>query len=192
MLDELDLISRLSSINVTEQLWHLLCSLVQADYSVVLEDLENEKKVDERNPRKKGSPTCTNADRCTMYAEIAEDVLDNYGDTKIGAFILRKFNPDYLSPKPSWPTDITTKWYNLKNKCRLDLQRWLKKGGKKYFTKKEAEVLSNESKVLVYIGSQIMKSIHEADTMANTHLNKHWPYEFKSGQSPTGIITIRK
>ena len=23
-----------------------------------------------------------------MYAEIAEDVLDNYGDTKIGAFIL--------------------------------------------------------------------------------------------------------
>jgi hypothetical protein len=60
------------------------------------------------------------------------------------------------------------------------------KGGRKLFTEKERKTLDERAKVMVYIGSKINEAILAADSMANTHVNKHWPYEFKSGQSPSG------
>jgi hypothetical protein len=182
----LELIARLPIPQLTEQLWYLLCSLVQSSFSVVLEDMESTKPENERNPRKKGSPTMTFADRFQNYAAIAEEILDTYPETTIGSFVLRKtyINPD--SDIAEWHPNLHRKFVAVKEKCRRDLPKWMMKGGRKLFTEKERKTLDERAKVMVYIGSKINEAILAADSMANTHVNKHWPYELKSGQSPSG------
>ena len=61
------------------------------------------------------------------------------------------------------------------------------KGGKKFFIDSDRKNLSTEVKTMCYIGHKIHESIDSGENMANTHINKHWPYEFQSGQSPAGI-----
>ena len=172
---------------VTKQLWILFCSIVQSDYGVLLETLEAEKAIENQDSRKKGSPTQTIADRYQSFYSIAEDVLENYKDKTIGAQILGKFYIDDETNKADWHPSLRRFWISLCEKADRELPTWLNsKVAKALFTAKEMRDLNMRCKKMVYVGSKIYDAIHKADTAANTHLNKHWPREFKSGQSPGG------
>lgn len=174
---------------VTEQLWGLLCSLVQSNFEVLLETIEAQKPEAERNNRKKGSPTMTWADRFQNYYSLAEDVLANYRDKAVGAHILGYFYLDDDDDKPNWPPSVFRKFTAIKDKAQREYKKWMLKGGKKYFTNDDRRKLNEQCKIMVFVGHKIHEWIEDAGTMANTHINKHWPYEFQSGQSPSGIIT---
>jgi hypothetical protein len=175
---------------VSEQLWYLLCSLVQSSFSTLLETLEAKKPLGEQNKKKKGSPTMTWPDRFQNYATLAEEVIQNYATKETGAFILGYFYEDDETGKPDWPPSVKRRFYSIKDKGRREYKTWIQKGGKKYFTEADRKNLNEQCKVMVYVGSKIHDAIQEAETMANTHINKHWPYEFKSGQSPAGNVKI--
>ena len=128
----------------------------------------------------------TFADRFQNYAALAEEVLINFPDKETGKFILGNFYEDDDSGKPDWFLFIKKRYYAIKDKGKREYKSWQYKGGKKYFTDQDRKNLNEECKVMVYVGSKINDTISDADTMANTHINKHWPYEFKSGQSPSG------
>jgi len=149
-----------------------------------------EKPVEERNKRDKGSPTMTNVARYQTYCQLVEDILGNYADSETGAYVLGFFHIDEETGKPAWHPSVTRRYYSLKEKCRRDLQAWLRKGGKEILKGTECRGMNDTLKTLVYVGSMIATRISSSGTMANTHINKHWPYEFKSGQSPSGNILL--
>ena len=113
-------------------------------------------------------------------------MIQNYATKETGAFVLGFFYEDDETGKPDWPPSVKRRYYSIKDKGRREYKTWMHKGGKKYFTDADRKNLNEQCKVMVYVGSKIHDAIQEAETMANTHINKHWPYEFKSGQSPAG------
>lgn len=186
MVDELELLSNEPVAVVNDQLWSLLCCLTHANFEVLLETNEAAKPADERNNRKKGSPTCNFQHRFQNYYTIAEDILDNFADKETGAFILGKFYTNEETGKPEWPPAIHRKFAALNEKGNREWKTWQTKGGAKYFTDADRRTLNVQVKVMTYVGSKIDEGKEDVQSMANTHINKHWPYEFKSGQSPAG------
>ena len=131
----------------------------------------------------------TTSDRFQYYFTAAESVLNTYKDKEIGAQILGQFYIDD-DGKPDWDPSIRKYYNKLRQIGESTWETWQLKGGKEYFTAKEIATLSTRMKVMTFVGSKIYECIHKADTLANTHLNKHWPRELKSGQSPGGRFTM--
>ena len=96
-----------------------------------------------------------------------------------GSAVLRPF---YINAdeKPDWPTYLNDFWGGLFIKGESNLSEWLKTENGLRITNKEKAKLSEGMLVRVYVGSKIDEAILDAQTFANTHVNKHWPKVFKS------------
>jgi hypothetical protein len=54
----------------------------------------------------------------------------------------------------------------------------------------EKKKLSVALQIRTYVGLQIDNEVSKAEKLANTHLNNHWPKNFKSGESPNGLLQM--
>ena len=189
-MDELEMLAREPNSVITDQLFTLVCLLAHSSWEVILDTEEALKPVEERNPRRKGSPTTDNPKRFQNYATLGQEVLDNYADKELGAYVLSYFYKNEDTGKPDWPPSVRKRFNTLKEKCRRELNTWMTKGGKSLFTSKDVQKSSSFTKTMIFVGYKMDEIKEQAQSMANTHINKHWPYEFKSGQSPSGLLYI--
>jgi hypothetical protein len=169
-IDEIEEINKLGTSEKTEQLWSLACSLVQQTF-------------DDENPGK----VFKSSDRFQMYCNYMDQVMLNYPDTSHGKELLRYFNT--VTGKSEWPTYLKNKWISVRQSCRQDLQKWLKQKNCP-LTREEIVNMDDILKVRCYVGHVIDSSISATDAVCNNHWNKHWPTNFMSGESPTGLLQM--
>ena len=187
-IDELELLSKQSNKEIASQLWFLMCGVVKTNFENILQSEQDQLPTDRQNKRKKGSPAMTVASRYENYFVQAEKVILNYPDTGHGRIVLSHFYANATTGKAEWHPAFLKRWNELKEKCRRGLQKWLRKT--KLLTDKEHKNLDPIVKHWIYVGSYINADIQVGQTTCNTHLNKHWPQEFKSGQSPSGLLQM--
>ena len=187
-VDELELLSKQSNKEIASQQWFLLCGMVKTNFENILKAEQDKLPPDQRNKRKKGTPAMTVGSRFQNYFTQAEKVILNYPDTGHGRIVLSNFYANATTGKAEWHPALLKKWTALKEKCKRGLNAWLKKT--KLLTEKEQRNLDVIVKHWIYVGSYINADITKGQTTCNTHLNKHWPQEFKSGQSPSGLLQM--
>ena len=173
-VSELELLSKQAEDTKTNNLWSLACSIVQQSF--------------ETTDSLKGA-TMPSKERFQIYYNLMEDCLRNYGDTGHGNCLLSHFNRASVEGKVDWPPAIVTKWNQILDRCRQGLQKWLGTN-KCVLNATEIKKMSVELQIRTYVGSIIDDQISETERAANTHVNKHWPNVFKSGESPAALLQM--
>jgi hypothetical protein len=169
-VDELEEIDKLGSNEKADQLWSLACSLAQ-------------QTLDDEHPGK----TFSTKERYHLYCNYMEQIVLHYADSTHGVELLRYFNSN--ATKSDWPAYFKNKWNSIRQSCRVDLHKWLKQKNCP-LTNDEINKMDEVLKVRTYIGHMIDLNISASESIANNHLNKHWPAHFNSGESPTGLLQM--
>jgi len=184
VIDELEELSRLQQKELSKQLWALVCIKARAACDQLIPGQDEETK-----------------ERCQLYYEHAIRILQNYGITKDGAHVLRALSSSVDERgSPTWPPFFYgaeregSFWFDLKvtGRNKLNPKAWYKQKNCP-LTEDEKKNVSNEVKHLhltIWIGQSILTKVNQVCLSTNNYVNKQYPKEFKSGETPSGTLQV--
>jgi hypothetical protein len=179
--EELQFLSMQRDKNIQNSMWYLVCAVTYNDFKTGVAD-------DEETGTSTVGATYSEKERYLIYERKFHEAIRSYPDTVCGGTLLEYFQRG-INGNGEWPTSFlryidqkvsTTstekviKAFKMMKKCPL--------------TKEDARNLSKELIAKVIFGSYIDNCIKTMTAEATTFLNKHWPVEFKSGESPQGHL----
>ena len=180
---------------ILANLWSLACNVVVDSVAkdVAIRDKEQESSKNKKQDKKKKDQGAVGKDmrtstRCILYHATMKDCITNFPLRNDGSIILRYFATDDYD-KPEWPDYFITFWNEKIESCRENLPKWLKQENCFLTTDEHAE-MSMIMKLNAYIGSIILAQVDKTEKFANHSVNKHWPSNFKSGESVSGLLQV--
>ena len=197
-VDEIDRLANVPDEEIQiKNLWHLACSLVYHDVASTIK----EKSSDKTNKKDKGkSKHASNTemdtagkdmdkvDRYILYYTLMQKIWRTFPLREDGNFILQYFYRDG-NDNGAWPPEVENQWETILSECRKKLKAWIQTDVCP-MTAEQKTQFQFEKQVWIYAGYIIDQTVDKAEKMANTHLNKHWPKTFASGQSPAATLQV--